>query len=105
MASFTVTRGVDLDDPDSQLVVVLDASGSTDPDGDEIVNYMWALEEEGVTIIPPVAPLGTTKTVTYATLTVKYNVQVSHTTVNLVVVDSNGAPSDPVSKEITVPLP
>ena len=99
VASFTVEQSTDT--PDS-MVVVLDASGSTDPDNDGIVKYMWAFEEDGVTAI---APLASSKTVTYPVLTVKYNVQVSHTTVNLVVVDSNGAPSDPVSKEITVPLP
>ena len=101
MASFTPQYNTDSD----PLVVVLDASGSTDPDNDEIVKYMWAFEENGVTTIPPVAPLGTTMTVVDKVLTVKYQVQVSSSTVNLVVVDSNGPPSDPVSKEITVPLP
>ncbi|MEA3238710.1 MAG: hypothetical protein U9Q94_02885, partial [Candidatus Bipolaricaulota bacterium] len=32
VASFTVSRGTNPDNPDDQLVVVLDASGSTDPD-------------------------------------------------------------------------
>jgi len=102
VASFTVEQSTDT--PDS-MVVVLDASGSTDSDNDEIVKYMWAFEEDGVTIIPPVAPLGTTMTVVDKVLTVKYQVQVTSSTVNLVVVDSNGALSDPVSKKITVPLP
>jgi len=103
VASFTVTRGVDLNNPDSQLVVILDASGSTDPDNDEIVNYMWAFHEDGVTII---APLGTTKTVTDPILTVEYPVELPlPTMVELVVVDSKGAMSDPVSQNITVPVP
>ena len=63
---------------------------------------MWAFEEDGVTAI---APLASSKTVTYPVLTVKYNVQVRSSTVELVVVDSRGETSDPVSKEITVPLP
>jgi hypothetical protein len=105
VASFTVTRSVDFDDLDSQLVVVLDASGSTDPDGDEIVKYMWVFEEDGVTIIPPIAPLGTTMTVADKVLTVRYVVETTDSKVELVVVDSNGAMSDPLSKEIQVPLP
>jgi len=99
VASFTVEQSTDTPDP---MVVVLDASGSTDPDNDEIVKYMWAFEEDGVTAI---APLASSKTVTYPVLTVKYNVQVRSSTVELVVVDSRGGTSDPVSKEIMVPLP
>ena len=99
VASFTVEQNTDTPDP---MVVVLDASGSTDPDNDEIVKYMWAFEEDGVTAI---APLASSKTVTYPVLTVKYNVQVRSSTVELVVVDSRGGTSDPVSKEIMVPLP
>jgi len=99
VASFTVEQNTDTPDP---MVVVLDASGSSDPDNDEIVKYMWAFEEDGVTAI---APLASSKTVTYPVLTVKYNVQVSHTTVNLAVVDSRGGTSIPVSMTITVPLP
>jgi len=102
VASFTVEQNADTPDP---MVVVLDASGSTDPDNDEIVEYMWAFEEEGVTIIPPVAPLGTTMTVADKVLTVRYVVETTDSKVELVVVDSNGAMSDPLSKEIQVPLP
>ena len=102
VASFTVSRGVDLSNPNDQLVVVLDASGSTDPDGDKIVSYMWALEEDGVTVI---APQGTTMTVTDPILKVKYPVETTSSKVELVVVDSKGAMSDPVSKTITVPVP
>ena len=87
VASFTVEQNADTPDP---MVVVLDASGSTDPDNDEIVEYMWAFEEEGVTIIPPVAPLGTTMTVVDKVLTVKYVVETTDSKVELVVVDSNG---------------
>ncbi|HDL86139.1 MAG TPA: hypothetical protein ENH11_07445 [Candidatus Acetothermia bacterium] len=102
VASFTVSRGVDLSNPNDQLVVILDASGSTDPDGDDIVSYMWALEEDGVTVI---APQGTTMTVSNSILTVKYPVETTPSKVELVVVDSKGAMSDPVSQTITVPVP
>ena len=102
VASFTVARGVDLSNPNDQLVVILDASGSTDPDGDDIVSYMWALEEDGVTVI---APQGTTMTVSNSILTVKYPVETTPSKVELVVVDSKGAMSDPVSQTITVPVP
>jgi len=101
VASFTVARGVNPNDPNDQMVVILNASGSTDPDGDKIEKYMWALGDDDVTII---APLETTKTVFVPVLTVKYRVQ-GKVDVSLVVVDSNGAMSDPVRKKITVPFP
>ncbi len=103
VASFTVSRGVDTENPDDQLVVVLNASGSTDPDGDEIVKYMWALAEDGVTTF---VPQGTTMTVTYPVLRLKYPVETNDSSkVELVVVDAKGAMSDPVSQNITVPVP
>jgi len=101
VASFTVMRGDNPNDPNDQLVVVLNASGSTDPDGDEIVGYMWTLGDDNVAIL---SPLDTTKTVSVPVLTVKYLVQ-GTPKVELVVVDSNGAMSDPVSQNITVPVP
>ncbi|MEA3239360.1 MAG: hypothetical protein U9Q94_06235, partial [Candidatus Bipolaricaulota bacterium] len=102
VASFTVSRGTNPDNPDDQLVVVLDASGSTDPDGDEITSYMWVFDENDVTFI---APLASSKTVTDPILTVKYPVQVSSSEVELAVVDSRGGTSVPVSMTITVPVP
>jgi hypothetical protein len=102
VASFTVTKGVDQSDPDNQLVVRLDASGSTDPDGDTIEKYMWAFGEEHVR---QVEPLATTMTVHEPVLLVKYEVEVSSDEVTLVVVDSKQAMSDPITKEISVPVP
>jgi len=101
VAAFTVARGVNPNNTNDQLVVILDASGSIDPDGDEIVSYMWTLGDDDVTII---TPLETTKTVSVAVLTVKYPVQ-GTPKVELVVVDSRGTMSDPVSQNITVPVP
>lgn len=102
VASFTVSRGTNPDNSDDQLVVILDASGSTDPDGDEITSYMWVFDENDVTFI---APLASSKTVTDPILTVKYPVQVSSSEVELAVVDSRGGTSVPVSMTITVPVP
>jgi len=97
VASFTVEYGTDETDP---LVVVLDASGSTDPDGDEIVSYMWSFDDN-VTIL---TPLDYRKTVTVPVLTVRYPVEGTFY-LTLAVVDSNGAMSDAVSADMEVPAP
>jgi len=99
VASFTVTRSVNPDNPDP-LVVVLDASASSDPDGDEILDYMWSFGDD-VTIL---TPLEITKTLSVPVLTVRYPVEGTYH-LTLVVVDSNDAPSDPVSTDMQVPLP
>jgi hypothetical protein len=101
VATFTVARGVDNADPNDLLIVVLDASGSTDPDGDEIVSYMWTFEEDGVT---KVAPQSTTMTVTESVLELKYPFEAMNSKVELVVVDARGKMSDPFSRYITVPV-
>ena len=97
VASFTVVYGIDENDP---LVVQLDASGSTDPDGDDIVSYMWSFGDD-VTII---TPLDYSKTVSVPILTVRYPVE-GKFTLTLVVVDSRGAMSDPVTADMEVPPP
>lgn len=102
IASFTVTRGEDASNPGDQLVVMLDASGSTDPDGDEIISYMWTLGDDGVTLVNP---LETTMTVYEKVITVKYQVEVSDIDVTLVVVDARNGMSDPVTQTISVPVP
>jgi hypothetical protein len=96
VASFTVVYGIDESDP---LVVQLDASGSTDPDGDDIVSYMWSFGDN-VTI----TPLDYSKTVSVPTITVRYPVE-GKFTLTLVVVDSRGAMSDPVTADMEVPPP
>ena len=50
VASFTVVYGIDESDPLG--VIQLDADGSTDPDGDEIVSYRWSFGDD-VTISAP----------------------------------------------------
>ena len=96
VASFTVVYGIDESDP---LVVQLDASGSTDPDGDDIVSYMWSFGDN-VTI----TPLDYSKTVSVPTITVRYPIE-GKFTLTLVVVDSRGAMSDPVTADMEVPPP
>ena len=101
IAEVTVTYSSE--DP---LVVDLDASGSTDEDGDEIVAYMWSFGDDDVEIIVPleIDGLVTSATVTVPVITVdfrfggKYNV-------TLVVKDAIGKLSTPLPMEITVPLP
>jgi PKD repeat protein len=93
----TAAFEVDYNTDSNPLVVVLDAAGSSDPDGDEIKTYMWSFGED-VTI----APLDTTKTVHVPTLTVSYPFEGTYS-VELVVIDAAGKMSDPVSHEITVP--
>ncbi|HHR85774.1 MAG TPA: PKD domain-containing protein [Candidatus Acetothermia bacterium] len=97
VASFTVEYNTNTQDP---MVVVLDASTSSDPDGDEIVSYMWIFGDD-VTIL---TPLESTKTVTVPVLTVKYPVQDTYT-VKLTVVDSRGGISDQIKADLPVPAP
>ena len=96
IASITVTYSSE--DP---LVVDLDASGSTDEDGDEIVAYMWSFGDDDVEII---APLVTSATVTEELITVNFRFEDTYN-VTLVVQDARGKLSTPLPMEITVPLP
>jgi len=81
-------------DPGDPLVVVLDASASTDPDGDETIELYWWSFGEDVTII---TPLEWTKTVSVDALTVRYPVEGTYT-VKLRVSDVEGAFSEQVSE-------
>lgn len=83
------------------LVLDLDASGSTDEDGDEIVAYMWSFGEDDVEII---APLTHSATVTVPVITVNFRFEGTYD-VTLVVQDAIGKLSTPLPIEITVPLP
>lgn len=96
VADVTVTYSSE--DP---LVVDLDASGSTDEDGDEIVAYMWSFGDDDVEII---APLTSSATVTVPVITVNFRFEGKYD-VTLVVKDARGKLSTPLTMEITVPLP
>jgi len=100
VAAFTPIYGVDTEDP---LVVRLDASASTDPDGDEIVAYMWTFfQEDGQPADVTILPEGYTTTTTDPVITVDLQVEGNYT-VTLTVRDARGKTSDPVSLEVIVP--
>jgi len=96
VADVTVTYSSE--DP---LVVDLDASGSTDEDGDEIVAYMWSFGDDDVEII---APLTSSATVTVPVITVNFRFEGKYDVI-LVVKDAREMLSVPLPIEITVPLP
>ena len=54
--------------PGEPLVVLLNASASSSPDGDEIEAYMWTFGDD----VDIITPLEETKTVTIPVITVKY---------------------------------
>ena len=84
--------------PTDPLVVVLDASPSTDPNGDAIVAYSWVFGDD-VTIL---TPLDFTASVDVPELVVRYPVEGTYS-LTLVVRDEQGASSAPVSRTITLP--
>ena len=96
VASVTVTNS-----SEGPLVLDLDASGSTDEDGDEIVAYMWSFGDDDVEII---APLTSSATVTEELITVNFRFEGTYD-VTLVVKDAREMLSVPLKIEITVPLP
>lgn len=95
VASFVVAYDVDLTDP---MVVDLNASASTDPNGDAITAYMWTFGDD-VTIL---TPLDTTKTVTVPVLRVRYPLEGTYP-VQLLVRNKLGETSTIVSGTVTLP--
>ena len=95
-ASFIVRYDVD---PGDTLVVELDASLSSDPDGDAIVAYSWIFGDD-VTIL---TPLESTKLVEVPVIRVRYPFEDDPRTVTLLVRDEQGNSSAPVSQTVTVP--
>jgi len=93
-AAFTVVYNVDPHDP---LVVTLNASASADPDGDQIVAYLWTFGDD-VTIRPKDYTSAQTRSVT----TVRYPVQGAYD-VSLVVRDEHGLDSVPAFQKVEVP--
>jgi len=100
VASFVV-----LPVPGEQLVVVLDASASSSPDGDEIEAYMWTFGDD-VTIL---TPLHESKSAPFPVITVRYPVEGTYT-VTLKVReekrpgDQFAEESEQFSETITLPL-
>ncbi len=90
--------------PGEPLVVVLDATASSSPDGDEIDAYMWTFGDD----VDIITPLEETKTVTIPVITVEYPFEGEYT-VTLAVREKPrqtgelGKVSTTVSETITLP--
>jgi PKD repeat protein len=96
VASFTIRYN---EVPGKLLAVVLNASGSTDPEGDAIVAYMWTFGDE----VDFIQPLGwSTRTVFVPEIIVEYPVEGSYP-VTLAVRDEKGNVSLTVSGMVVVP--
>ena len=94
-ASFVVIYNV-TEDP---LVVDLDASSSSDPDGDAIVAYLWTFGDD----VEILTPLEYTKLVTIPIIRVRYPVEGEYE-IALFVRDERGLTSEEGQQE-TVMLP
>lgn len=93
---------VQYDTTDDPMFVVLDATTSSDPDGDVITTYMWSFvtsDPEGPAIIEPLAFSAVRST---ATLQLRYPAE-DASQIQLVVVDERGAMSDPFALPVQVP--
>jgi hypothetical protein len=98
VAVVAVHYNVNATDP---MVVELDASGSTDPDGDAILQYKWVFYDD-FTIIEPLA---FSTVVAYPKLLVRCPSEGQYA-LGLVVVDDQGLSSDPLAGiAVTVPHP
>ena len=98
VAIVAVHYNVNATDP---MVVDLDASGSTDPDGDAIVQCKWVFHDD-FTIIEPLAY---STVVSYPKLRVRCPNEGQYV-LGLVVVDDQGLSSDPLAGiVVTVPHP
>jgi hypothetical protein len=98
VAVVVVHYNVNATDP---MVVELDASGSTDPDGDAILQYKWVFYDD-FTIIEPLAY---SAVVSYPRLLVRCPNEGQYA-LGLVVVDDKGLSSDPLAGiAVTVPQP
>ncbi len=95
VAAFVPLYNVDVEDP---MVVALDASTSADPDGDAITRYMWAFSDD----LALVEPLAFSTVADHPILRVRCPNEGQYT-VTLVVADTNGLLSEPLSRTITVP--
>jgi len=94
VASFVVEYNV----TDDIMVANLNASGSTDPNEDAIISYMWTIDDD----VSFIEPLASSKTVPTPILQVRFPNEGEYT-ITLLVVDETVAMSVPVSQTITLP--
>ena len=94
-AAFVVRYDVVEGDP---MVVDLDATASTDPDDDPIVDYHWAFGDDAEIL----TPLAYTKLVQTPVLRVRYPHEGTYD-VTLVVRDDQGTSSEPVTGQVILP--
>jgi len=94
-AAFVVIYDVDPEDP---MVVDLDATSSSDPDGDAIVEYSWTFGDD----VAILTPLDVSKRVETPILRIRYPVEGTYN-VSLLVRDALGNPSEIVSGTVIVP--
>ncbi len=98
IAAAIVLYNVDETDP---MVVVLDASTSTDPDGDLISSYLWAFSDD----LAIIEPLAYSIAVDYPQLRIRCPNEGQYTA-TLLVRDARGLSSEPSAPiAITVPQP
>ena len=95
VASFVVEYNVTAD----FMVVDLNASSSSDPNGDAIVSYMWAFDDD----VNITSPLDHSKTLPTPLLQVRFPDEGEYV-IQLLVVDETGAMSAPVSQTIMLPV-
>ncbi len=86
--------------PADPMIVRLDASASTDPDGDAVVQYMWAFSDDLALVEPLVHSL-----VSDVPATLIRCPNEGEYTVTLVVYDERGKGSAPYVGTIVVPQP
>lgn len=96
-ASFVVIYNV-TEDP---LIVDLDASSSSDPDGDAITTYWWTFGDVGVDILTPLVHY--TGRVDVPIIRVRFAFEGEHE-ITLLVTDERGANAEAVHSE-TIVLP
>jgi hypothetical protein len=97
VAAFVAHYNVVAGDP---MVVDLDASTSTDPDGDAITQYMWAFSDD----LTLVEPLAYSTVVDHPVLRVRCPNE-GEFIVTLLVYDARAKSSEPLVAAITVPQP
>ena len=85
-------------DPEAPTVVDLNASLSSDPDGDPIVAYMWTFQGDPQIL----SPLDHSKTVDFPILRVRFQVEGEYQ-IQLLVRDERGAVSVPITATVVLP--